>query len=88
MAFIRVDLPGEVHWFAGYEPAPVLGECPHVGCPHNALTTIAWGPDVKHYELVTCDADCGGNCRAWVNGRTVATTPWLKVDASVLAATS
>ena len=65
MAEAHVDTPGEIHWFSGEGPAPVLGPCPHHGCPHNALATLAWGPDHAHYELNRCDADCAGECRAW-----------------------
>lgn len=74
---IHVDNPGEIRWFAGEGPATVIGPCPHTACPHNAQSTIAWGPDYTRYELVTCDAECDGQCRAWTDGGPMATTPWL-----------
>jgi hypothetical protein len=45
----------------------VVGRCPHGDCPHNAVTTVAAGGDVRRYELVRCDVPeyCGGDCRAW-----------------------
>lgn len=79
MSDVHLDHPGEMHWFSGYGPAPVLGECPHLGCEHRGTSVIAWGPDLEHYELAECDMDCDSTCRAWVDGRTVATTPWLHV---------
>lgn len=79
MSQVYLDHPGDVHWFSGYGPAAVTGECPHPDCPHNGLTVIAWGPDVDRYELMACDSECGGGCRAWVNGRGVVTSPWLRV---------
>ena len=75
-----LDHPGDFRWFSGYGPLPVTGKCPHAGCPHNAISVIAWGPDLIRYELVQCDSDCGSSCRAWVDGRSVATTPWLRVE--------
>jgi hypothetical protein len=80
MTWVHLDHPGDLHWFSGYGPLPVLGECPHVGCRHDAISTIAWGPDLTRYELVQCDSDCDSSCRAWADGRSVATTPWLRVE--------
>lgn len=82
MAQVYLDHPGDLHWFSGYGPREVLGPCPHAACPHNAQSVVAWGPDATRYELMDCDVDdgCAGNCRAWVNGRGVATTPWLQVN--------
>lgn len=83
MAEIHLDHPGEIHWFKGYGPSPVLGACPHSGCPHNAQSVIAWGPDYERYELTQCDvaAHCDGGCRAWTDGTARATSPWLQVEA-------
>lgn len=77
---IHVDNPGEIRWFAGKGPSRVVGPCPHDGCPHNAQSVIAWGPDYARYELIQCDADCAGHCRAWTDGGPVATSPWLLTD--------
>lgn len=57
----------DVKWFAGYGPVEVVGPCLHADCPHNATSVIAWGPSLKHYELVTCDVPegCNGRCRVW-----------------------
>lgn len=84
-----VDHPGQMSWFVGHGPAPVLGPCPH-GCEHNSIGTIAWGPDEAHYELVVCDgegwgATCGGECRAWITDEqssrgTWKAARWLQVD--------
>jgi hypothetical protein len=76
----HLDHPGDLHWFSGYGPLAVLGECPHAACRHTGTSVIAWGPDLARYELVQCDLDCDSSCRAWVDGRGVATTPWLRVD--------
>lgn len=70
---------GQVEWFPGYGPERVTGPCGHPGCGHDQVTVIAWGPDSRLYELVRCDAGCGGQCRAWVDARGVATTAWLAV---------
>lgn len=66
MAETFVETPGQVRFFAGHGPAPVLGPCPH-DCRHNAQSVIAWGPDERRYELMTCDVDdgCAGRCRGW-----------------------
>lgn len=81
MAEAHLDHPGEISWFSGYGPAPVIGPCPHTTCPHNMGGNIAWGPDMAHYTLDQCDvADgCNGHCRAWHTDRSVSTTPWLQV---------
>jgi hypothetical protein len=67
VAEAHLDHPGDVTWFKGHGPAPVLGPCPHRDCPHNLLGTVAWGPDYEHYTLITCDVGggCAGGCRAW-----------------------
>lgn len=82
MAEPHLDHPGEVHWFSGYGPRQVIALCSHDECRHHALTTVAWGPDMARYELVECDADCAGNCRAWIDGRGVVTSQWLAVARS------
>lgn len=81
MAEIHLDHPGEITWFKGYGPAAVIGPCPHSQCRHLDQSVIAWGPDLNHYELVTCDVgeECNRFCRAWVNGKMISTTPWLEV---------
>lgn len=80
-AHVYLDHPGDFHWFSGYGPRQVIGPCPHGNCPHNAISTVAWGPDATRYELVDCDvADaCEGNCRAWISSHSVTTAPWLHV---------
>ena len=66
----HVDHPGEITWFVGHGPAPILGDCPHTACGHKGWSTVAWGPDLNRYELVVCDdknpGGCDGNCRGWV----------------------
>lgn len=83
MAEKHVDNPGEIRWFAGYGPSPVVGPCPHVGCRHHAQSVIAWGPDTQRYELAQCDVaeGCDGGCRAWTDGTQRNTSPWLEVEA-------
>lgn len=61
MAETHLDHPGEITWFSGYGPLPIVGPCPHI-CEHNAVRNIAWGPDFDHYTLNQC-IDCG--CRGW-----------------------
>lgn len=84
MAEVHVDAPGEIHWFKGEGPLPVLGPCPHA-CQHWGKGVIAWGPSEDRYELVECGMDddgakgCAGQCRAWVNGRGQVITDWLMV---------
>lgn len=69
MAEAHLDHPGEITWFVGHGPAPILGDCPHVGCEHRDTRVIADGPDFEHYELVICteqgDGKCAGACRGW-----------------------
>jgi hypothetical protein len=81
MGAIHLDHPGDFHWFHGYGPRKVIGPCPHKGCPHNATSVVAWGPDTARYELVDCDVGdgCAGNCRAWVNSYGAVITSWLYV---------
>jgi hypothetical protein len=88
----HLDHPGEIHWFKGEEPAPVIGPCPH-DCRHLGQGVIAWGPSYDRYELVECGVPgteqpdaCAGRCRAWIDsqGRTV--TDWLMVDVGHTAA--
>lgn len=86
----HLDHPGEWHWFSGYGPAEVIGPCPHTTCKHWGQSVIAYGPDLDHYELVTCDDSdgCRGYCRAWVDGqgrvddRDQVSTPWLETTTS------
>lgn len=61
--FVEVE---HVHWFKGHGPKDPIRPCRHV-CPHNATSVIAWGPSLRHYELVQCDVKegCAGRCRAW-----------------------
>lgn len=67
MAETHLDHPGEVSWFAGHRPLPVLGPCPHT-CAHRMARTVAWGPDFEHYTLIQCDDKdgCAGKCRGWL----------------------
>ena len=70
MAEAHVDHPGDVSWFAGKGPLPVIGPCPHTTCSHDQGGTIAWGPDHEHYTLNVCvvperEGGCGGTCRGW-----------------------
>lgn len=76
MAEAHVDQrPDEIEWFAGHQPATIIGPCDH-DCPRlSDSRTIAWGPDLRHYTLVECMA-CG--CRAWLDERCMPSTPWLK----------
>jgi hypothetical protein len=60
----------DIRWYRTERPEAerrVVGRCPHGDCPHNAVTTVAWGGDARHYELVRCDVPeyCGGDCRGW-----------------------
>lgn len=66
MAEVHLDHPGEMSWWVGHGPAPILGDCPHT-CEHRDTSTVAYGPDYAHYELVVCiEADgCAGACRGW-----------------------
>lgn len=76
MALVSIDCPdGVINWFGSYPEAerhrPVAGPCPH-GCAHLAVTTVGWGPDLAHYELLRCDGQaergpgCDGQCRGWL----------------------
>jgi len=74
MSLVMVDNPDcVIDWFASYPEAErarkVAGDCPHE-CPHNVTSTVGWGPDLEHYELVVCDVTggCDGNCRGWMAG--------------------
>jgi hypothetical protein len=89
VAEAHLDHPGEIHWFKGEGPAPVVGPCPHSSCKHLGQGVIAWGPSLERYELVQCgsirpadeaDDDCASRCRAWIDGRGRVTTAWLMVD--------
>jgi hypothetical protein len=71
----HLDHAGEISWYVGHGPAPILGPCPHTTCQHLGWSTVAWGPDLNHYELVVCDdgptqnpdgGGCDGQCRGWV----------------------
>jgi len=67
MAEVHLDHPGDVSWFAGHGPLPVIGPCPHDTCEHTIIPTIGYGPDFEHYCLVRCDDPngCAGQCRGW-----------------------
>lgn len=86
MAEAHLDHPGEVSWFKGHSPLPVLGPCTHAECRHLGTAVIGWGPSMERYELVTCGSlyssdespsDCASRCRAWVDDRGRVVTPWL-----------
>ena len=83
MAEANLDHPGEIHWFKGETPLPVLGPCPHTDCKHLGQGVIAWGPTYERYELVECGIaggdGCGAQCRAWSDERGRITTAWLQV---------
>jgi hypothetical protein len=86
VAEAHLDHPGEIHWFKGERPLPVLGPCPH-DCKHLGQGVIAWGPTLERYELVECGISsdtegCAASCRAWVDGHGRVTTAWLHVDLS------
>jgi hypothetical protein len=89
MAEPHLDHPGEIHWFMGHGPAPVIGPCRHRECRHLGQSVIAHGPSYERYELVACgsldqaaesDDDCASQCRAWVDQQGRVVTPWLRVD--------
>lgn len=94
MAEAHLDHPGEMRWFPGKGPVPVLGPCPHSDCSHNAAGCVAYGPDYDHYVLDECqvpaeDGGCGGTCRAWMaeypeprNGVRYRQGPFLHVAAN------
>lgn len=80
MAETHLDHPGEIRWFAGYGPAPVIGPCEH-DCPHDMTSSIAHGPDFDHYTLTECNAECAGHCRAWtVEYPPARQEPWWTAD--------
>lgn len=90
MAEPHLDHPGEISWFAGKGPLPVVGNCPHEQCQHCDAGTVAWGPDWDHYELVEC---LGCRCRGWWaewldNGRPRYRPPtvWLELERTPAAA--
>ena len=67
---------GAVHWFSGHGPVPgdlYLGDCKHWG-----QSVIAYGWDLKHYELVKCDTNDGCGSRAWSDERGRITTTWMQ----------
>lgn len=68
MAEVHLDHPGEVSWFAGHGPAPILGKCEH-RCEHRDTRTVAWGHDFDHYELAVCvePTGCNKQCRGWLS---------------------
>jgi hypothetical protein len=74
---------GEIAWYKGYGPSPVVGPCPHPDCRHHAKSAIAWGPSLQRYVLAQCDvpAHCDGGCRAWVDDRHRVASAWLQVEA-------
>lgn len=83
MAETNLDHPGEMSWYKGYGPSPVLGSCPHSMCSHNNQSAIGWGPSYNRYEIVQCDVPehCDGGCRAWSNSLGRVVTAWLEVEA-------
>lgn len=89
MAEVHLDHPGDVRWFKGHAPAPVLGDCPHTGCPHEHTGAVAYGPDHAHYVLDACNepGGCDGTCRGWFGEWPAGHTPhylpvqrWVHVD--------
>lgn len=56
-----------IQWFAGREPLPPIGPCPH-DCRHTSLRVVAWGYDLDHYTLDEChdEEGCAGQCRGWM----------------------
>lgn len=89
MANAHLDHPGEIRWFRGYGPRPVLGPCHHHNCRHLGVSVIADGPSYERYVLVQCDGEghprggptCQGWCRAWQDHADREVTPWLMVKA-------
>lgn len=81
---VEVD---DVRWFAGYDAKPIVGPCPHT-CQHRDSRVIAWGPSLRHYELIQCDDEdgCQQRCRAWEratptsNGGIRNSHPWMEVE--------
>ena len=86
MTEAHLDHPGEISWWSGYGPAPVVGPCPHTNCPHLDSACVAYGPDWKHYTLERCvmPDGCNGNCRAWHDENMRTTTPWMQVQPAEL----
>lgn len=94
MAEPHLDHPGQISWFKGHGPLPVLGPCPHTNCQHWGQGVIAWGPSMDRYELVACGSidpadeapgDCAMTCRAWVDGQGRVVTQWENVDVTAAA---
>lgn len=83
---LQLDTAGEIEWFYGRGPGPVLGPCPH-GCRH-ARSLVAWGPSHERYKLVECNGvrpgggatECAGRCRAWMDSWGSVVTDWLEID--------
>ena len=73
MGLVAVDVTADeiIQWFDCYPDAererPAIGACPHE-CAHRLTATVAWGADLKHYELHTCDDPdgCNSDCRGWL----------------------
>lgn len=80
MADPHLDHPGDISWWPGHGPLPVLGACPHT-CDHSLIPTIAYGPDHEHYCLVRCDDPdgCAGQCRGWAAEYPYGEGPQLKL---------
>lgn len=67
---MHVDNPDRViGWFASYPEVErartPVGPCTHT-CEHRQTSTVGYGPDLDHYELVVCEDACAGDCRAWL----------------------
>jgi hypothetical protein len=83
---MQLDTAGEIEWFYGRGPAPVLGPCRH-DCKH-ARSLVAWGPSYDRYKLVECNGvrsggggtECAGRCRAWMDSWGNVVTDWLEID--------
>lgn len=89
MAEAYLDHPGEITWFKGKGPLPVLGPCQHSECRHLGQNVIGWGPSVERYVIVACGSidpadespsDCAMTCRAWSDSDDRIVTPWLHVE--------
>ena len=67
---------------AGYEQwGPVTGNCLHA-CRHNETTVAGYGLGGDRAELVQCDGDCRGLCRAWAAEGGRVTTAWFQAQLS------